>query len=89
VSSRKTTADRLRTWLEARDKTRWRREVLLALPDVRAGAHSILELQDGSVDLLGRPCEVAIEQGIVLRQQGWTGAFRRCRSSPARLPRGL
>ena len=160
VRQRLTTTGRLRATIQASPRGRWRREVLTALPDVAAGAHSVLEIHDarlrrrhglpagkrqvrrerdgtewldvrilefgvhieldgrlghekagerwrdmrrdnasvvamlrhlryGWADVLGRPCEVAIEQGLVLRQQGWTGRFRRCPSCPPRLPAGL
>jgi hypothetical protein len=160
VRSKRTTATLLRTALLEHPKTRWRGEVLRALPDIDAGAHSRLELEDarirrrhglpagtrqfrrrrdgtefldvlveefgvhteldgrlghdraleswrdmrrdnasvvqrlrhlryGWADLFGRPCEVAIEQGLVLRQQGWSGRFRRCRTCPPTLPPGL
>jgi hypothetical protein len=148
-----TTAQRLRETLEAKPRTRWRKIVLDALPDVQAGALSVLELRDASIrrthnlptgrrqarrqgdgaeyldvlieefrlhveldgrlghdgamdvwrdmhrdnrseraglrhlrygwaDLVGRPCEVAAEQAEILRQQGWTGVFRRCPRCP-------
>jgi hypothetical protein len=160
VRTRRTTAGRLRHWFEGRPKTRWRKAVLLALPDVAAGAQSLLELKDvelcrrhglpigrrqfrrdrsgvefldhyigefglhveldgrlghdraremwrdmrrdnasvvrrlrhlryGWADVLGRPCEVAMERAVVLRQQGWAQPFRRCRHCPAQLPPGL
>lgn len=41
-----TDAERIRLAILAKPKTRWRRVVLAALPDVRAGAHSILEIHD-------------------------------------------
>lgn len=148
-----TTADRLREALAAHPKTRWRKVVLEALPDVGAGAHSLLEIRDaklrrrhglpmgrrqcgrladgteyldvlieefrlhveldgrlghdrareiwrdmkrdnrsevaglrhlryGWADMIDRPCDVAIQQGGVLRQQGWTGRFRYCAACP-------
>jgi hypothetical protein len=160
VRERATTPDRLREALLTRTRTRWRRVVLEALPDISAGAHSALELRDagtrrthalpmgtrqvtrmidgtehldvvieewqlhveldgrlghdraretwrdmkrdnrselsrmrhlryGWADLFDRSCEVAIEQAVVLRQQGWRGPFRRCRSCPRDLPAGL
>jgi hypothetical protein len=46
---RATTADRLRAALVARPRTRWRRVILMALPDVAAGAHSVLELKDAAM----------------------------------------
>jgi hypothetical protein len=150
---RVTTAVRLREALDARPRTRWRSQVLAALPDIRAGARSVLELKDagmrrdhglpmgrrqagrrgdgseyldvlleefcihieldgrlghdrtrdvwrdmrrdnrsevaglrhfryGWADMLDRACEVAHEHAVVLRQQGWTGVFVRCRRCP-------
>jgi hypothetical protein len=143
----------LRAALERLPQTRWRRVVLDALPDLRAGAQSPLELRDadlrrrhglppgrrqasrlsdgtefldvlieeyalhievdgrlghdrarerwrdmrrdnrsevlrlrelryGWADVVDKPCEVAIEQARVLRQQGWTGPFMRCAHCP-------
>jgi hypothetical protein len=46
-------------------------------------------LRYGWADLIDRPCEAAIEQGVILRQQGWTGPFRRCPHCPDQLPQGL
>jgi hypothetical protein len=160
VRGRATTPDRLRAALLDRPVTRWRRVVLDALPDLRAGAQSALELHDarlrrrhglpectrqvrrtadgveqldvvieafglhveldgrlghdrareiwrdmkrdnrsevkrlrhlryGWADVVDRPCEVAAEQALILRQQGWTGSFRRCPGCPDRLPAGL
>jgi len=154
------TVDRLRNMLLARPCTPWRRVVLDALPDLRAGAQSVLELRDaalrrrhglplgerqfkrlrdgtehldvlieecrlhveldgrlghdrarevwrdmrrdnrsvvssvwplryGWADIVDRPCEVAIEQGDILRQRGWQGRFRRCARCPSTLPPGL
>lgn len=152
--------DRLRAALQARPRTRWRRAVLEALPDMRLGAQSPLEVRDARVrrrhglpagrrqvcrrasgaeyldvliegwgvhievdgrlghdraremwrdmrrdnrsqmgrlrvlrygwaDMVDRPCDVAIEQAVVLQQQGWPGPFRRCPTCPATLPTGL
>lgn len=157
VRERGTTPDRLRAALIQRPMTRWRKVVLEALPDVRAGAHSLLELRDarmrrrhglpmgerqvarlqdgteyldvileewqlhveldgrlghdraretwrdmrrdnrsevlrlrhlryGWADMIDRPCAVAIEQAVILRQQGWQGAFKRCAACPEQLP---
>ena len=143
------TPDSLRAALQLRPRTRWRKVVLEALPDLRAGAQSPLELHDaglrrshglpagsrqarrladgteyldvlieewnqhieldgrlghdrarelwrdmkrdnrsevanlrhlryGWADLIDRPCDVAREQALVLRQQGWTGRLRPC-----------
>jgi hypothetical protein len=154
VRQRITTPARLRAALAPRERTRWRKTVLAALPDVAAGAHSALEIRDaalrrchglpmgtrqvgrlndgteyldvviaewrlhveldgrlghdrarevwrdmkrdnrselqrlrhlryGWADMLGRPCEIAIEQAAVLRQQGWDGVFRRCPRCPS------
>lgn len=46
-------------------------------------------LRYGWADVLGRPCEVAAQQAVVLRQQGWTGRFRRCPDCPLHLPPAL
>jgi hypothetical protein len=152
--------DALRAALALRPMTRWRRVVLDALPDLRAGAQSVLEVREatlrrrhglpagerqvrrltggaeyldvlvaefglhvevdgrlghdrarevwrdmqrdnrsemrglrhlryGWADIVDRPCEVAIEQGQVLRQQGWTGRFIRCPRCPHGLPTAL
>ena len=160
LRGRATTPQRVRKALLAKPCTRWRRVVLDALPDLRSGAQSVLELRDAAIrrrhslptgerqakrltdgteyldvlldewhlhveldgrlghdrareiwrdmkrdnrsvvgrlrvlrygwaDLADRPCEVAIEQGVVLRQEGWTGMFTRCRDCPDRLPEGL
>jgi hypothetical protein len=160
IRGRLTDAERIRQAIEAKPKTRWRRVVLDALPDLRAGARSVLELLDarmrrahglpagkrqvgrradgteyldvvveeydlhveldgrmghddatgtwrdmrrdnrsererkrhlryGWADMYDRPCEVAIEQGVILRQQGWGGQFKRCRNCPPTLPPGL
>jgi hypothetical protein len=160
LRDRGTTPDRLRSALEPRPKTRWRRVVLDALPDLRAGAQSPLEVLDAKMrrrhglpagvrqasrladgtehldvlieewqlhveldgrlghdrareqwrdmrrdnrselarlrhlrygwsDMVDRTCEVAIEQAVIGRQQGWTGRFTRCRDCPRRLPAGV
>lgn len=157
---RLSTPEALYAALIARPKTRWRRVVLDALPDLRDGAQSPLEVRDarlrrrhglpsgqrqtgrmadgtehldvvieeqrlhieldgrlghdrareqwrdmrrdnrsevaglrhlryGWADMVDRPCEVAIEQARILRQQGWTGAFKRCSTCPSPLPPGL
>jgi hypothetical protein len=154
------TPELLRAALERLPQTRWRRVVLDALPDLRAGAQSALELRDaelrrrhglpsgrrqasrladgtefldiliaefqlhieldgrlghdrarerwrdmrrdnrseilrlrelryGWADMVDKSCDVAIEQGLVLRQQGWTGKFTRCRNCPRDLPPDL
>lgn len=46
IRSRQTDAERLRKLITDLPKTRWRKVVLEALPDVTAGAHSPLELRD-------------------------------------------
>jgi hypothetical protein len=157
---RATTPERLRSALEGRPRARWRKVILEALPDLRAGAQSALELRDASLrrlhhlpsgrrqasrladgtecldilieqwrvhveldgrlghdrareiwrdmrrdnrsqlaglrhlrygwaDIVDRPCHVAIEQAVVLRQQGWTGRFTRCRACPDHPTPGL
>jgi hypothetical protein len=54
--------------------------------DMRRDNHSerqqMRHLRYGWPDLLERTCEVAIEQAVILRQQGWAGNFRRCESCP-------
>jgi hypothetical protein len=152
--------DTLRAALALRSRTRWRKVVLEALPDIGAGAQSTLEVRDaqlrrrhglpvgrrqakrltggvefldvliedwnvhveidgrlghdraqeiwrdmardnrsemarlrhlryGWADMIDRPCEVAIQQATVLRQQGWTGRFQRCPTCPRTLPPGV
>lgn len=46
MRNRRTTPDRLRLALAQAPRTRWRSQVLTALPDISAGAHSLLEIQD-------------------------------------------
>jgi hypothetical protein len=46
IRGRQTNADRLRKVVQDLPRTRWRKIVLEALPDVAAGAHSPLELRD-------------------------------------------
>jgi hypothetical protein len=41
----------------------------------------IITLRYCWADITTRPCEVAREVGLVLRQRGWTGALRACRAS--------
>jgi hypothetical protein len=160
LRDKRTSPQRLRAAFDRLPKTRWRQVVLDALPDLRAGAHSLLELRDanlrrlhglpagtrqagrladgteyldilieefqlhveldgrlghdrareqwrdmkrdnrsemlrlrelryGWADMFDRPCDVAIQQAFVLRQQGWTGPFIRCAACPDRLPPGL
>jgi hypothetical protein len=43
IGRRRTTADRIRDAMAARNKMRWRREITLALSDAEAGALSVLE----------------------------------------------
>jgi hypothetical protein len=160
VRERATTPDRVRAAMLLRPKTRWRKVILDALPDLRAGAHSPLELRDaklrrrhglpmgrrqigrlhdgteyldviidewrlhveldgrlghdrarerwrdmrrdnrsevaqlrhlryGWADMIDRPCDVAIEQAVILRQEGWAGVFKRCPVCPDRVAAGL
>jgi very-short-patch-repair endonuclease len=49
LRSRGTTADRLRLSLAERPRTRWRKVVAAALPDLHAGAQSVLELRDAEL----------------------------------------
>lgn len=46
MRGRRTTPDRLREALAGQSRVRWRVEVMGALPDLRAGAHSLLEIKD-------------------------------------------
>jgi hypothetical protein len=57
--------------------------------DNRSVVQRMRHLRYGWADVVHRPCDVAIEQAIVLRQQGWTGRFKRCRDCPNDLPSGL
>jgi very-short-patch-repair endonuclease len=41
----------------------------------------IITLRYSWADITTRPCQVAREIGLVLRQRGWTGALRACRAS--------
>jgi hypothetical protein len=153
IRTRLTSPDRLRAALSDKPRARWRKEIFDALPDVEAGAQSLLELKDADIrrrhglprgtrqvgrladgteyldvvieefglhieldgrlghdktrerwrdmrrdnrsevarlrhlrygwaDLVDRPCDVAAQQAQVLRQQGWTGSFRRCPKCP-------
>jgi hypothetical protein len=49
IRDRRTTPDRMRIALVARRRTRWRTVVLAALPDLRAGAQSVLEPRDAQL----------------------------------------
>jgi hypothetical protein len=57
--------------------------------DNRSEVLRLRELRYGWADMVDRPCEVAIQQAIVLRQQGWSGSFTRCPGCPRQLPVGL
>lgn len=46
IRGRRTTPARLREALDGQPHTRWRGEVIMALPDISAGAHSLLEIKD-------------------------------------------
>jgi hypothetical protein len=160
LRERLSTPELLRAALGRLPQTRWRHVVLDALPDLRAGAQSALELRDaelrrrhglppgrrqasrladgtefldvlieehqlhievdgrlghdrarerwrdmrrdnrsellrlrelryGWADIVDKPCDVAIEQAVVLRQQGWTAPFIRCPHCPRDLPHDL
>jgi hypothetical protein len=39
-------------------------------------------LRYGWADIVDRPCEVAAQQALIFRQQGWTGALRPCSNCP-------
>jgi uncharacterized protein YoaH (UPF0181 family) len=49
IRERKTTPDRMRVALQERRRTRWRTQILGVLPDLCAGAHSVLELRDAEL----------------------------------------
>lgn len=57
--------------------------------DNRSELQRLRHLRYGWSDLVDRPCDVAVQQAMVLRQQGWRGPFRRCARCPDRLPAGL
>lgn len=57
--------------------------------DNRSERLGLRHLRYGWADVFDRPCDVAIEQAVILRQQGWRGPFRRCSACPPRLPAGL
>jgi hypothetical protein len=57
--------------------------------DNRSEVAQLRHLRYGWADLFDRPCEVAIQQAVVYRQQGWVGRFKRCRRCPPALPPGL
>jgi hypothetical protein len=49
VSSRRTTAERLQSVIDRHQRLRWRAVVLTALPMVRVGAHSALEIGEAAL----------------------------------------
>jgi hypothetical protein len=55
--------------------------------DNRSEVLQLRHLRYGWADLFDEPCEVAIQQAIIYRQQGWQGAFKRCRGCPPTLPK--
>jgi hypothetical protein len=57
--------------------------------DNRSELARLRHLRYGWGDVVDRPCDVAIKQAEVLRQQGWTGTFKRCAVCPRELPHGL
>lgn len=57
--------------------------------DNRSERLGFRHLRYGWADVFDRPCEVAIEQALILRQQGWRGDFLTCRACPRILPVGL
>jgi hypothetical protein len=57
--------------------------------DNRSEVLRLRHLRYGWTDMIDSPCEVAIQQAVILRQQGWRGDFKRCRSCPDQLPQGL
>jgi hypothetical protein len=54
--------------------------------DNRSEVLQLRHLRYGWSDVVHRPCEVAIEQAVILRQQGWRGRFKRCPDCPRDLP---
>lgn len=57
--------------------------------DNRSEIAQLRHLRYGWADVVDRPCAVAMEQALVLRQQGWEGVFVRCRACPPEEPEGL
>jgi hypothetical protein len=57
--------------------------------DNRSERLRLRELRYGWGDMVDRPCDVAIEQAVILREQGWAGRFKRCVACPPRLPNGV
>jgi hypothetical protein len=57
--------------------------------DNRSEVEQHRHLRYGWGDMVDRECDVAIQQGVILRQQGWTEGFRRCPKCPPSLPPGL
>jgi hypothetical protein len=57
--------------------------------DNRSERARLRHLRYGWADIFDRPCEVAIEQAVILRQEGWRGEFRACRNCPQALPADL
>jgi len=54
--------------------------------DNRSEVSQKRHLRYGWADVAGQPCEMAIQQAVILRQQGWSDQFRRCRRCPDPLP---
>jgi hypothetical protein len=50
--------------------------------DNRSEMLGLRGLRYGWADVVDRPCAVAIEQAVVLRQQGWAGLFTSCPHCP-------
>jgi hypothetical protein len=57
--------------------------------DNRSEILQLRELRYGWADMIDQPCEVAIQQAVILRQQGWPGGFTRCPACPPTLPPDL
>lgn len=57
--------------------------------DNRSARAGLRHLRYGWADMFDRECEVAIEQAVIYRQEGWTAPFKRCASCPRTLPPGL
>lgn len=57
--------------------------------DNRSELAGLRHLRYGWADLVDRPCNVAAQQGLILRQQGWKGEFKLCRRCPRPVAPGL
>jgi hypothetical protein len=50
--------------------------------DNRSEVARLRHLRYGWADMVDQPCQVAIQQAVILRQQGWPGVFKRCWACP-------